>query len=304
MGIRRNTMRLSRGDKTFVGIVYTLLALYVLVVLYPLLHVISASFSSPSALVAGRVYVWPVEPGLQGYKAVFENRNVWQGYWNTVVYAATGTTISVFLCMLGGFVLSRKEFPLRIPVTVFFAITMFFNGGLIPTYLLISRMKMVNTIWAIVLPGAFSVWFGIIVRTFIQSTIPEELYEATSLDGGDYFNFFFSIVWPLSLPVVAVMALSFATGHWNSYFSALIYLNDEDKFPLQMVLRSILIANTINNTNLTSQQMDITNLVDRIYLSELLKYALIVVSSVPLLLVYPFIQKFFIKGIMVGSIKG
>jgi ABC-type glycerol-3-phosphate transport system permease component len=297
-------MRLSRGDKTFVGIVYTLLALYVLVVLYPLLHVISASFSSPSALVAGRVYVWPVEPGLQGYKAVFENRNVWQGYWNTVVYAATGTTISVFLCMLGGFVLSRKEFPLRIPVTVFFAITMFFNGGLIPTYLLISRMKMVNTIWAIVLPGAFSVWFGIIVRTFIQSTIPEELYEATSLDGGDYFNFFFSIVWPLSLPVVAVMALSFATGHWNSYFSALIYLNDEDKFPLQMVLRSILIANTINNTNLTSQQMDITNLVDRIYLSELLKYALIVVSSVPLLLVYPFIQKFFIKGIMVGSIKG
>jgi multiple sugar transport system permease protein/putative aldouronate transport system permease protein len=301
---KKNKIRLSRSDRIYLGIVYTFLGLFVLIVLYPLLYVVSASFSSPQALVAGRVYVWPVDPGFQGYKAVFDNKNVWRGYGNTIVYTAVGTSISVFLTMLGGFVLSRKEFPLRLPVTIFFAITMFFGGGMIPIYLLISRLRMINTMWAIVLPGAFSVWLGIVARTFIQSTIPEELYEATSLDGGNYFDYLFRIVWPLSLPVVAVLALSFATGHWNSYFGALIYLHDESKYPLQIVLRSILLANTINNYNLTGQSVDVSNLANRIYLSELLKYSLIVVSSVPLLIVYPFIQKFFIKGVMVGSIKG
>jgi multiple sugar transport system permease protein/putative aldouronate transport system permease protein len=304
MSKQNHKIRLSRSDKVYLGVVYTLLGLFILAITYPLLYVISASFSSPAALIAGRVYIWPVDPGFQGYKAVFENNAVWRGYWNTIVYTSIGTVISVFLTMLGGFVLSRKEFPLRLPVTIFFAVTMFFNGGLIPTYLLISSLKMVNTIWAIVLPGAFSVWLAIIVRTFIQSTIPEELYEATSLDGGNYFDYLFRIVWPLSLPVVAVLGLSFATGHWNSYFTAMIYLNNQEKFPLQMVLRSILIANTINNNNLTTQSMDVKNLMDRQYLSELLKYSLIIVSSVPLIVIYPFIQKFFIKGIMVGSIKG
>jgi multiple sugar transport system permease protein/putative aldouronate transport system permease protein len=204
--------------------------------------------------------------------------------------------------MVGGFVLSRREFPLRVPVTIFFTITMFFSGGLLPTYLLINNLGMINTIWALVLPGAFSVWLGIIARTFIQSTIPEELFEATSLDGGNYFDYLFRIVLPLSLPIVAVLALNFAVGHWNSYFGAMIYLNDQSKYPLQLILQRILIINS--PSLIDSPVMNVKDYVERQYVSELLKYSLIIVSSVPLLALYPLLQKYFIKGIMVGSLKG
>jgi multiple sugar transport system permease protein/putative aldouronate transport system permease protein len=226
---------------------------------------------------------------------------VWRGYLNTVIYTAVGTCIGVFVTMLGGFVLSRKEFPLKAPVTLFFTITMFFSGGLLPTYLLISNMKMTNTIWALVLPGAYSVWLSIIARTFIKSTIPEELFEAISLDGGNYFDFLFRIVLPLSAPIIAVVALNFATGHWNSYFSAMIYLNQADKFPLQLILRNILIQNSVD---FTERIADVREALERQYLGELLKYSLIIVSSIPLLIVYPFLQKYFVKGIMIGSLKG
>jgi multiple sugar transport system permease protein/putative aldouronate transport system permease protein len=181
---------------------------------------------------------------------------------------------------------------------------MFFSGGLIPTYLLINQLGLINTIWALVLPGAFSVWYAVIVRTFIQSTIPEELFEATSLDGGDYFDYFLKVVIPLSTPVLAVMALSFATGHWNAYFSAMIYLRDSVKYPLQLILRSILIQNTVSMESIGQGNALMLDFIDKQYLSELLKYSLIIVSSVPLLVVYPFLQRFFIKGIMVGSLKG
>jgi multiple sugar transport system permease protein/putative aldouronate transport system permease protein len=295
-------MRLSSGDRVYLTVVYTLLTLFVLIILYPIVYVISASFSDPAELVAGRVFLLPVSPGLKGYTAVFSNPNVWQGYANTVYYTAVGTVISVVLTMLGGFVLSRKEFPLRTPVTILFSITMFFGGGMIPSYLLISNLGILDTVWALVLPGAFSVWFAIVVRTFIQSSIPEELFEALSLDGGNYFDHLFRIVWPLSTPVIAVVALSCATGQWNSYFSALIYLNSQSKFPLQLILRSILIQNSYTMT--PDSMVNVRDLIERQYLSELLKYSLIIVSSLPLLIIYPFIQKYFIKGIMVGSLKG
>ncbi|MDR1900772.1 MAG: carbohydrate ABC transporter permease [Treponema sp.] len=299
-----NKIRIARGDKFYLAVVYTFLALFVLTISYPLIYVISASFSSPSALVGGRVFLFPVEPGLQGYKAVFNNQNVWRGYLNTIIYTSTGTVIGVLVTMLGGFVLSRKEFPLRGPVTLFFMVTMFFSGGLLPSYILISKMKMINTIWALILPGAFSVWFSIIARTFIKSTIPDELFEALSLDGGNYFDFLFRIVLPLSAPIIAVMALNIATGHWNSYFSALIYLNTSEKFPLQLVLRSILIENSATAMTSNNYFINIANSLERQYLSELLKYSLIIVSSIPLLVIYPLLQRFFIKGVLVGSLKG
>jgi multiple sugar transport system permease protein/putative aldouronate transport system permease protein len=297
-------MLISAVDRVYLGFVYVCLGLFILTVLYPLIYVISASFSSPQALISGQVFLLPVSPGLKGYEAVFSDQRVWRGYLNTIYYTCTGTVISVLLTMFGGFALSRKECPLRKPVTVFFAITMFFNGGLVPTYLVVSNLKMVNTIWALILPGAFSVWFAIITRTFIQSSVPEELFEATSLDGGNYFDFFFRIVCPLSPPVIAVLALSFAVGHWNSYFSALIYLKDMDKFPLQLILRSILLQNSLTMSNAGTTMVDVNSMMEKQYLSELLKYSLIIVSSIPLLVVYPFIQKFFVKGIMVGSLKG
>jgi multiple sugar transport system permease protein/putative aldouronate transport system permease protein len=297
-------MRISGNDRVYLAVVYTFIGLFSMAVIYPLIYVVSASFSSPEALIQGRVFFLPVEPGLKGYAAVFRNNAVWQGYFNSIVYTVSGTAISVFLTMLGGFVLSRKEFPLRIPVMLFFTITMFFSGGLVPSYLLLTNLHMLNTIWALILPGAFSVWFSVIVRTFIQSTVPEELFEATSLDGGNYFDYLFRIVWPLSVPVMAVMALSFAAGHWNSYFSAMIYLNDTKLYPLQLILRSILIENSLDFTSTSTLMLDVRDSLERQYLSELLKYSLIIVSSVPLLVVYPFLQKYFIKGIMVGSLKG
>lgn len=298
----RHRIRLSTGDRVYLGVVYAFLILFVLIVLYPLLYVVSCSFSSPEALVSGRVFFLPVEPGLQGYKAVFQNPQVWSGYYNSIIYTVSGTLVSTVVTMVGGYVLSRREFKMRGVLTALFTFTMFFNGGTMPTYLLIKNLHMLDTIWAIILPGAFSVWLGVIARTYIQSNIPEELYESACLDGGDYFQHFLRIVLPLSKPILAVLALNFATGQWNSYFSAMIYLSDPDKFPLQIILRNILIQNTVDFTSISS--MDVTNLVEKQYLAELLKYSLIIISSIPLLIVYPFIQKYFIKGIMVGSIKG
>jgi multiple sugar transport system permease protein/putative aldouronate transport system permease protein len=301
---RKTGMRVSGGDKVYLAVVYTFVGLFSLAVVYPLVYIVSASFSSPRALIQGRVFLLPVEAGLQGYQAVFKNDAVWRGYANSILYTVSGTAVSVFITMLGGFVLSRKEFPLRVPVMLFFMITMFFSGGLVPTYLLITNLGMLNTIWALILPGAFSVWSAVIVRTFIRSTVPEELFEATSLDGGNYFDYLFRIVWPLSVPVIAVIALSFATGHWNSYFSAMVYLDDVKQYPLQLILRSILIENKFDFTAMSMSTIDVRSSLERQYLSELLKYSLIIVSSVPLLAVYPFLQKYFIKGIMVGSLKG
>jgi multiple sugar transport system permease protein/putative aldouronate transport system permease protein len=300
-----NRIRITGTDRIYLAIVYTLLGFFVLTVLYPLIYVVSASFSSPAALMAGRVFFLPVEPGLQGYQAVFNNPNIWRGYLNTIIYTSVGTVITVSITLLGGFVLSRKEYPLKKLVMIYFTITRFFGGGLIPSYILIKNLGMMNTIWALVVPGAFSVWAAVIVRTFIQSTIPAELFEALSLDGGDYFAYLFRIVVPLSTPVLAVIALNCATGHWNSYFSAMIYLSDSAKFPLQIILRSILIESSSAMGVLASgKAVNVTNMMEQQYLSELLKYSLIIVSSLPLLMLYPFLQRYFMKGIMVGSLKG
>ena len=294
---------LPAGDKIYLSIVYLFLGIFLLMVIYPLLYVVSCSFSSPEALIQGRVFFLPVEPGIQGYEAVFSNSRIWRGYANTILYTVLGTAISTCATMIAAYVLSRREFPIRGFLTVFFMITMFISGGTIPMYLWLKNLKMLNTLWAIVVPGAVSVWLVIVARTFIQSTIPEELFEATSLDGGSYLQYLFRVVLPLSKPILAVLAINFALGHWNSYYSALIYLNDASKFPLQIVLRDILVQNSVDITN-SEVAGDVNNQMHKQYLSELLKYSLIIVSSAPLLIVYPFLQKYFIKGTMIGSIKG
>ena len=305
---RKNSLHqwknMPAGDRIYLLIVYLFLGLFILMVIYPLLYVVSCSFSSPEALIQGRVFFLPVEFGVQGYEAVFSNARIWRGYANTILYTVLGTAIGTTATMIGAYVLSRREFPIRGFLTVFFMITMFIGGGTIPMYLWLKTLNMLNTVWAIVVPGAVSVWLVIVARTFIQSTIPEELFEATSLDGGSYLQYFFRVILPLSKPILAVLAINFALGHWNSYYSALIYLNDSNKYPLQIILRDILVQNSVDVTNSAGAGMDVNNQMHKQYLSELLKYSLIIVSSAPLLIVYPFLQKYFIKGTMIGSIKG
>lgn len=295
-------IKVSKGDKIYLGIIYVFLGVFTLCVIYPLVYVISCSFSSPEALVQGRVFFLPVEFGFQGYQAVFKNDQVWSGYLNTIIYTVTGTLVGTVVTITGAYVLSRREFPARKGMTVLFMITMFFGGGTIPTYLWLKEMHMLNTIWAIVLPGSFNVWLAVTGRTFIQSSIPEELFDAISLDGGDYVQYFTKVILPLSKPILAVISLNFALSHWNSYYSALLYLNGAKKYPLQIVLRNILIQNTVDLTKMSG--VDVNNMLYNQYLSELLKYSLIIVSSLPLLIVYPFIQKYFIKGVMIGSVRG
>ena len=295
-------MKISGADRIYLGIVYAFLALFTISILYPLIYVVSCSFSSPEALIQGRVVLFPVNPGLQGYKTVFENSKVWLGYRNTIIYTALDTIIGTMVTITAGYVLSRKEFPMKNAVTILFTITMFFGGGTIPTYLWIRDLHLLNTIWALVLPGAVSAWLAFVAKTFIRSSIPEELFEATCLDGGSYIQFFTRVVLPLSKPILAVVALNYAIGHWNSYYSALIYLSDSGKYPLQMILRDILIQNQVDLSK--AAIIDINAQQHKQYLSELLKYSLIIVSSAPMLAIYPFIQKYFIKGAMIGAVKG
>lgn len=299
---KRNRIKVSGGDRLYLFLVYLFLAAFIICIFYPLVYVVSCSFSSPEALMQGRVVFLPVEPGLQGYEAVFNNARVWRGYLNTFIYTSVGTLIGTAVTLTASYVLSRREFPMRKFLTTFFMVTMFIGGGTIPTYLWIKDLHMRNTMWAIVLPGAVSVWLLIVGKTFIRSTIPEELFEATSLDGGSYMQYFTKVILPLAKPIIAVIALNYALGLWNSYYSALIYLSDELKYPLQIVLRDILIQNSVDMISMVGT--DVNSQLHKQYLSELLKYSLIIVSSLPLLIIYPFLQKFFIKGTMIGSVKG
>lgn len=294
------TIKESGADRLFTIFNYIMLTLVLILVLYPLVYVVSASFSSSSAVLSGRVWLWPVEPTLEGYKAVFKNTMVLKGFTNTIFYTLAGTAINLVLSVMAAYPLSRKDFRGRNVFMLLFVFTMLFNGGLIPTYLIVKDLGMIDTVWAMLIPSALSVWNVIIMRTYFQTTIPNELLEASQLDGCSDFRFLRSIVLPLSGPILAVIALFYAVGHWNQYFNAMIYLKRSDLYPLQLVLRDILVQNEVNIDMLG----DAKTAAARQGLRELLKYSLIVVTSVPLLVVYPFLQKFFVKGVMIGSIKG
>jgi putative aldouronate transport system permease protein len=280
-----------------VGVVFTFV---MIMVLYPLVFVVSASLSSGAALDSGRVVLWPVDPTLQGYKFVFSHRNVLSSYRNTIFYTVVGTLLNVAITLIAAYPLSRKDFPARKYYMIIGTVTMFFSGGLVPTYILIVKLGMINKVWSMLIPGALNVYNMILVRTFIMSSIPDELLEAAQIDGYDDTRYFFTIVLPLSKPVIAVITLYYAVSHWNSYFNAMLYLSNEKLYPLQLVLRDILIAANFSLSDIQDADLAAT----MTGLANLLKYSLIVVSSVPIIAMYPFVQRYFIKGVMIGSIKG
>jgi len=288
------------SDRIFSILNNTFLFISMMVVAYPLIYIISSSLSSPQAVMAHKVWLLPVDFDLISYRAVFTNKQISLGYMNSLIYMASGTVVSVLLTMLLAYPLSRKEFYGRNVVTKFILFTMLFTGGIIPLYLTVRNLGIYNTRWAIILPNAITVWNVIIARTFLQDNISDELYEAAMIDGCSDIRFLFSFVFPLSGAIVAVLGLFYAVGQWNKYFDALLYLQDQALYPLQIILRNILII----NKNTPSMTMDVEAAIRAQGLSETIRYALIVVASLPLLVLYPFVQKFFVKGVMIGSVKG
>lgn len=286
-------------DRILTAFVWILLILILLVIVVPILFIVASSFSDPSAVTAGKVFLWPVDFSLAGYRVIFQSPNIMQGFYNSVIYTLLGTVISVTLTLFAGYPLSRKDLKIRGPVLFLFSVTMFFNGGMIPTYLVVSKLHLIDTIWAMVLPSAMGVWNVILTKTYIQSSIPDEIYESAALDGCSDWKYFIHMVIPLSKPIIAVMVLLYAVGKWNDFFSGLIYLNDASLQPLQLILRNILVQN-----DASGMAMNLGEQMNRQELKTLMQYSLIIVSSVPVLILYPFIQKYFVKGIMLGSIKG
>jgi multiple sugar transport system permease protein/putative aldouronate transport system permease protein len=304
---RAGRIRNTGADRVFYAINTVLLTFLFLIVLYPLVFILSSSFSDAIEVLAGRVWLWPVKPSLDGYRAVFEYRDVWTGYGNTVIYTVAGTVVNVFMTLLIAYPLSRKDFVGRNIIMFLFTFTLFFNGGLIPTYILIRGLGMIDRRMVMIVPWAISVWNVIITRTYFQSNIPLELYDACRVDGVSNFRMLGAIVIPLSGPIVAVISLFYAVGHWNTFFTALIYLKSRELMPLQIILREILIlfSPAIMDqmmANLTAEELD--RLTRRQYLQSLLQYALIVVASAPVLAAYPFVQKYFVRGVMIGALKG
>lgn len=297
MFTKKERIKDSYSDKTLFIVNATLISFFIILVLYPLIYILSSSFSSSKAIASGRVILLPVDFSLDGYKAVFTYKKVVTGYINTLLYTSLGTFLNISLTLITAYPLAMPRFQGKRIYMFLFSFTMFFSGGLVPTYLLISDLNLINTFWVMIIPGAMSIYNLIVARSFIQNTIPVELLEASQIDGCTWTQYFFRIVLPLSKAVIAVLVLYYAVGHWNSYFDALMYLNDWQKFPLQLVLREILIESKVEAIDLELEAA-------RADLSNLLKFGLIVVSTVPILCVYPFIQKYFMKGVMIGSLKG
>lgn len=293
------TIKETRGDKIFLSGIYLLCVLILFAVAYPLIFVLSSSFSSGDAVMSGRVYLFPVELSFEGYELVFENKDILVGFKNTILYTLLGTSINILLTTLIAFPLSRKKLPGRNALMFLVTFTMFFSGGLIPTFLVVEKLKMVDSIWAMVIPTAISTFNMIIMRTYFQNSIPEELGESAYLDGCNNFRFLLSIVLPLSAPIIAVLMLYYAVDHWNQYFNALIYLRSNSRISLQLALRNVLLANQISTGG-----SDSSGFGERAMIGLTVKYAVIVVSSIPVIIMYPFIQKYFVKGVMVGAIKG
>lgn len=298
--MEHSTIKETNLDRLFTVVNYVILSLFLITILYPLVYIASASISSSEAVISGRVWLWPIEPTWMGYEAVFKHKLIVSGFMNSFYYTVAGTLINVVMTILAAYPLSRKDFYGKNTFMFLFVFTMMFTGGLIPSYLLVKDLGLLNTTWSMVLPGALGVWNMIITRTYFQTTIPDELLEASQLDGCNDFQFVWKIVLPLSGPIIAVITLFYAVGHWNSFFNALIYLKSQKLFPLQLVLRDILVQNDVDMNML----VDVQEAAKREGLRELLKYSLIIVATLPLMIVYPFVQKYFVKGIMIGSLKG
>ena len=287
----------TRGDAIFRAVITVLVIGFSLITLYPVVILISNSFSDGYAIMAGKVLLWPVDVNLAAYRLVLKHKEIGQAYLNTITYTLVGTAINIVLTTLGAYPLSRKNLYGRSLLMMFFAFTMFFSGGMIPAYLNIRNLGLLNTIWALVLPGAVSVWNMIIMRTFFQNTIPDELWESAAIDGANDLTFFLKVVLPLSGTIMAVMVLFYGVGHWNAWFSAMIYMSTRSKYPLQLILREII-------TLSSSQDLSGAALSDAESVGEAVKYATMMVATLPIMCLYPFLQRYFVKGVMLGSIKG
>lgn len=299
--MNRNKFRyMSIGDKVFTVTNYTVLMIIFILIAYPLIYVVSASFSDPQAVVSGEVVLLPVRFTLKGYEAVFKNAKILTGFANSIFYLVIGTIINLVMTMLCAYPLSRKEFRASGKLSLFFVFTMYFSGGMVPSYLLINKLGMINTRWAMLIPMAMSTYNMIICRTYIVNSIPDELYEASQMDGCTPFKYLLTTVIPLSKPILAVLALYYGVSRWNDYFTPMLYLYKDKLQPLTIVMKEILIMSKVDMTQVT----DASAVAKLQGMSELLKYSTIVVASLPVMLLYPLIQKHLVKGVMIGAVKG
>ena len=290
----------SLNDKIFYIVITVILTLFFIMVLYPCIFVISASFSSGTAVQSGKVVLFPVDFSLEGYKTVFHTNTVWIGFRNSLFYTVVGTVINVAMTLTAAYCLSRHDLPGRNGIMLLFTFTMFFSGGLIPNYMVVQNLGLLNTRWSLLLPGAISVYNLIVARTFIVNSIPNELLEASQMDGCSDFMYYIKVVIPLSKAIIAVLVLFYGVGHWNAYFNAMIYLHNKELYPLTLYLREILMSSQIDPSTVQDPELQ-ARLADMV---GVIKYSLIMVSMIPVLLIYPFVQKYFVKGVMVGSVKG
>ena len=291
----------SPGDWVVDIVIVAILVLVVVAVIYPLWFVVIASVSAQTLVSNGQVTVVPRGFSLGGYAKVFADTRIWTGYRNTILYSLVGTLVNMVVTIPVAFGLSRREFKARRVILFLFTFTMFFSGGLIPQYLLYKQLGLLDSMLVFILPGAVSVYNVIVARSFFETSIPEELHDAAQIDGLSYFGYFFRIVLPLSSAIIAVIALYYFVGHWNDFFTGLVFIRDGDKQPLQNVLRSILLA---NQTNMTGQSSGGMNMLEQQQFANQIKYGVIIVSTLPLLVIYPFLQKYFNKGVMIGAVKG
>lgn len=300
-----NIRKIINNDRVFDGFNYLILTILLLCVLYPVIYVVSSSFSSGVAVVGGKVRLLPVDFNIRAYKIVFGYKKVWIGYANTIFYTVAHTALGLALCILAAYPLSRKAMPCRGFFSLLFAFTMWFGGGTIPTYLLIRDLHMLNTRWAIILPGAMGVYNMIILRTYFETGIPGELYDSAKVDGCTELKCLLKIVLPLSKATLVVIGMYFAVGMWNSYMSAFLYLRDWELQPLQIFLREILVMNqNVSTENDYILGLTTQNKMEMMNVYEVIKYVIIVVSTLPLALAYPFFQRYFAKGVMIGAVKG
>ncbi len=299
-------MKLSRSDRAFNFVNGAILFVLTLVMLYPLYFVLIASFSEPNAVVKGQVLFLPKGFQLTAYRNVLKESSVWIGYRNTILYTVLGTLYNLALTIPAAYVLSKRSLPGRNVLMGYFFLTMYFSGGMIPTYIQIKNLNLLNTPWVLIVGAGVNCWNLIVTRQYFTNTIPEELYESADIDGASDLRAFVRIALPLAAPIIAVMALFYAVGHWNSYYSALLYVRKSDYFPLQLVLRNILISNemALANVMLEGDTEAVAAAAQKAYMAEAMKYALIFIASAPMLCVYPFVQKYFVKGVMIGSVKG
>lgn len=292
-------MKMSKGDRIFTIINAVIMILVCIVVIYPLYYVLLASVTDPVVVNSGKLLLYPEAWYTEGYVTTLEYGPLWTAYKNTIVYTVVGTVVSLICTIPAGYALSRMDLVGRKPIMFLFTFTMFFSGGMIPLYLTIQQLHIYNTIWAMVLPVAVSAYNLIVCRSFFDTSVPIELLEAAKIDGCSDFGFFFKIAIPLSKTIIAVMTLFYATAMWNQFFNALMYLQDYDKMPLQVVLRDLVLMNQANQMGSSGAEM-----VTRQKLAEQLKYCIVVVAAFPLLCIYPFLQKYFAKGVTIGAVKG